>query len=109
MTDGFDHGEKMKMYATPYLIYSNRKLDIPMLSGHTGADLTANNALNAVAQATGFRTTPFMEFLADFHSVAPAYNVRLGLEMTDVLKRFDDALHLITYDRVVGENYSKGK
>ena len=109
VTDGFDQGEKMKMYATPYLIYSNRELDIPMLSGHTGADLTAKNALNAVAQATGFRTTPFMEFLADFHSVAPAYNVRLGLEMTDVLKRFDDALHLITYDRVVGENYSKGK
>ena len=108
-TDGFDHDEAMRIYSTPYLIYANREIAIPMLSGHRDADLTSNNALNAVAQATRFRRTPFMGFLEAFHAAAPAYNVRLGVEMTDELTRFDNALRLITYDRVVGGNYSEGK
>ena len=108
-TDGFDHDEATRIYSTPYLIYSNREIDIPMLSGHKNADLTSNNALNALAQATGFRRTPFMRFLEDFHAVAPAYNVRLGVTMTDELTRFDRALRLLTYDRVVGGNYTEGK
>lgn len=108
-SDGFDHDEAMKIYSTPFLIYSNREIEIPMLSEHKNVDLTANNALNAVAEATGFRRTPFMAFLADFHETAPAYNVRLQADMTDELTAFDRALRLLTYDRVVGKNYSEGK
>lgn len=108
-TDGFDHDEAMKMYSTPYLIYSNREIAIPMLSGRKGADLTANNALNAVAEATGFRRTPLMGFLGDFHDAIPAYNVRLQVSMTDEIAKFDRELRLLTYDRIVGENFTKGK
>ena len=36
-------------------------------------------------------------------------NVRLGLEMTDEIEKYDAYLRLITYDRVCGENRSKEK
>lgn len=104
--DGMTHEELMAMYATPFLIYSNRKLDRGLFEHNTGNIISDYNLLNAVAVSTGFGHTPYMNLLLDFHAVTPIYNVRLGMEVTDSIAPFAGAMEHITYDRVFGRNYS---
>ena len=94
------------MYATPFLIYSNRKLDSGLFSGHKDNRISDYNLLNAVALSTGFSRTPYMNLLLDFYDATPIYNVRLGMEVTDAIAPFARAMEHITYDRVFGKNYS---
>lgn len=104
--DGMTQEELMTMYATPFLIYSNRKLDPGLFAQNSGNRISDYHLLNAVAVSTGFGRTPYMNLLLDFHSVSPIYNVRLGMEVTDAIAPFAKAMEHITYDRVFGENYS---
>ena len=104
--DGLTQDELLTMYATPFLIYSNRKLEGGLFEQNTGNIISDYNLLNAVALSTGFSRTPYMNLLLDFHSVSPIYNVRLGMEVTDAIAPFASAMEHITYDRVFGENYS---
>ena len=104
--DGMTQEELMTMYATPFLIYSNRKLDRGLFDQNTGNIISDYNLLNAVAVSTGFGRTPYMNLLLDFHAVTPIYNVRLGMDVTDTIAPFARAMEHITYDRVFGENFS---
>lgn len=104
--DGLTHEECMTMYATPFLIYSNRTLDSGLFVGNRDNVISDYNLLNAVAVSTGFGRTPYMQLLQDFYDIAPAYNVRLGMERTELIDRFARMMELITYDRVFGHNYT---
>lgn len=104
--DGLTQEELLTMYATPFLIYSNRTLDKGLFASNTENRISDYNLLNAVAMSTGFGRTPYMNLLLDFHSVTPIYNVRLGMEVTDSIAPFTKAMEYMTYDRVFGKNYS---
>ena len=104
--DGLTHEECMTMYATPFLIYSNRPLASGLFPDNRDNVISDYNLLNAVALSTGFRRTPYMQLLEDFYHVTPAYNVRLGMERTAPIDRFAHMMELITYDRVFGHNYT---
>ena len=104
--DGVTHEEAMTMYATPFLIYSNRTLDPGLFSSNRDNVISDFNLLNAVALSTGFGRTAYMQLLLDFYRTTPAYNVRLGLERTESIDRFAHSMELITYDRIFGENYT---
>lgn len=104
--DGLTQEELLTMYATPFLVYSNRKLEPGLFSGRENNRISDYHLLNAVALSTGFARTPYMNLLLDFHAVTPIYNVRLGMEVTDAIAPFASAMEHITYDRVFGKNYS---
>ncbi|MBE6973654.1 MAG: LTA synthase family protein [Ruminococcaceae bacterium] len=104
--DGMTGEELLNMYATPFLIYSNRTLDAGLFEENRGNVISDYNLLNAVAVSTGMARTPYMNLLLDFHTVTPIYNVRLGMEITDAIAPFATAMEHITYDRVFGGNYS---
>lgn len=104
--DGLDEEELSRMYSTPFLIYSNRKLDPGLLTSRTGNRISDYNLLNSVALSTGMARTPYMELLRHFHSVTPIYNVRLGMELTEDIAPFAKSMEYITYDRIFGENYT---
>jgi phosphoglycerol transferase MdoB-like AlkP superfamily enzyme len=108
-SDGFDDEERLKMYSSPFVIYSNRDIDIDLFDGNADNEISSYNVLNAVALATGFHRTPYMNLLLDFYSVAPKYNVRLELDTTDEIDNFSYCMRLITYDRLCGGNYSAEK
>ena len=104
--DGMTQEELLTMYATPFVIYSNRTLDKGLFEGNTDNAISDYNLLNAVALSTGFSRTPYMNLLLDFYSVTPIYNVRLGMEVTNDIAPFARAMEYLTYDRVFGKNYS---
>ena len=104
--DGLDGQELMTMYATPFLIYSNRSLDGGLLTQRTGNMISDYNLLNSVAISTGMPRTPYMRLLEDFYAINPIYNVRLGMELTGDILPFARAMEYITYDRVFGKNYT---
>lgn len=108
-SDGLDEAERQKMFTTPFLIYSNRDIDIEIFENNTDNKISTYNILNAVSLATGFERTPYMNMLLDFYSVAPVYNIRLELPQDPVISYFTNCMRLITYDRLQGKNYSSIK
>lgn len=104
--DGLDAQERAVMYSTPFIIYSNRKLDTGLFDSRTDNRISDYNLLNSVALSTGMARTPYMELLRRFHSVTPIYNVRLGMELTDAIAPFAKSMEYITYDRIFGKNYT---
>lgn len=106
-SDGLDAEERGRLYKTPFVLYSNREIEIDMFPAHTGNEISSFQVLNAVAQATGFRRTAYMNLLLDFYAVAPVYNVRLLIDLSPEAKEFTRYMRLFTYDRVCGGNYSR--
>ena len=104
--DGMTHEELLTMYATPFLIYSNRTLDKGLFESSAGNRISDYNLLNAVAVSTGMSRTPYMNLLLDFYQTTPIYNVRLGMELTEAIAPYAKAMEYLTYDRVFGKNYS---
>lgn len=105
--DGTTTEERQKLYSTPFLIYSNRELEGGLLEHRTGNAISDYNLLNTVAISTGMARTPYMELLADYYRAAPFYNVRLLLPETPEIASFTRAMKLITYDRVLGNGWSR--
>lgn len=106
-TDGMDAAERDILYKTPFVIYANRDIHIPIFGSHTDNQISSFNALNAVALATGFRRTAYMDLLLDFYAAEPVYHIRLMLPSTPEIEKFTRYMRLFTYDRVCGGNYSK--
>jgi hypothetical protein len=104
--DGFDSEEAQKMYSTPFVIYSNRDIDISIFDEHTDNKISPYNMLNAVSLATGFQRTAYMNLLLDFYNVTPMYNVRLKIDSTPDIEKFCEYLQMVTYDRTSGKGYS---
>lgn len=106
-SDGQSRQERMYLFSTPFIIYSNRDVEIPLFQSKQDLEISPYNVLNAVALATGFGRTPYMNFLLDFYDLMPYYNVRLMLDVTDEAQSYIDAIKLITYDRTSGKRYSE--
>lgn len=105
-TDGADTQELLKKYTTPFLIYSNRDLDLGLLPARTGSAISDYHLLNSVALSTGFGRTAYMRLLEDFYRVTPYYNVAMGMEANGKIGHFADAMKYLTYDRVFGRGYT---
>jgi len=92
------------MYSTPFLIYSNHEL-APILP-NTDNHISTYYLLSIMAYQTGFHRTPYMNLLLDYFRRDPFYNARLNLPETDDNRSLANTKRLITYDRLVGRNYS---
>lgn len=101
------HENMLVKYSTPFLIYANRPLTSGLLQPGTDNELSAYYLLTAVAQCTGFQTTPYMERLASLCSAAPVYNSRLNMPMTPELEESIRVRQLVTYDRLLGKGYAE--
>ncbi|MCL2571462.1 MAG: LTA synthase family protein [Defluviitaleaceae bacterium] len=92
------------MYSTPFIIYSNRELTpiIPSTDNH----ISTYYLLSIMAYQTGFHRTPYMNLLLDYFRQIPFHNVRLNLPETDISQSLTRTKRLITYDRLIGREYS---
>ena len=104
--DGYDVDENKFIYSAPYLVYANYDIDFKQLEGH-GNEVSAYYMLSLIAEATGTKMTPYMQFLANGYKDLPCYNVRLGMTLTDKNESFVMAMRHITFDRISGEKYSE--
>jgi len=93
------------MYSTPFVIYSNREL-VPILP-NTGNHISTYHLLSIIAYQTGFRRTPYMNLLLDYFWRVPFHNARLNMPETDDTRSLSNTMRLITYDRLIGQNYSQ--
>jgi len=93
------------MYSTPFIIYSNRDLNpiIPSQDNH----ISTYYLLSILAYQTGFHRTPYMNLLLDFFWQIPFHNVRLQQPETDLTRSLERTKQLMTYDRLVGREYSR--
>lgn len=100
--DNYNFQARKKMYSTPFLFYSNRKLAPGLFAQNTGNELSSYYLLDAAALCTGFQRTPYMNLLLDCYEVAPFYNERLVMDMTSELWESVRARHCVTYERLHG-------
>ncbi len=103
--DGYDETENKFIYSAPYLVYANYDIDFKQLSGGDG-EVSAYYMLSLIAEATGTKMTPYMQFLADGYKTLPCYNVRLGITLSGENESFVLAQRHITFDRISGKKYS---
>ncbi len=99
--------ERMYMYSTPFVLYTNTGAASDMLPEKTGNEISTYYLLEVIARMTGFAETPYMRLLADFYSRVPVYNVRLWpIEVTEDVTALRRMHEVITYDRLLGERWS---
>ena len=92
------------MYSTPFIIYSNREL-APILP-NTGNHISTYYLMSIMAYQTRFHRTPYMNLLLDYFQRVPFHNARLNLPETDDIHSLTNIKRLMTYDRLVGREYS---
>lgn len=109
-TQRLTRAERLATQCTPFLIYSNYELGESSLV-HEGKDneIASYNLMNAAAELIGAPRSEYHQWLADFGLAFPGYNNRMLFPVTDELTEFTDAHRMITYDRVAGKKYSKGR
>ena len=103
INDGYDAAERDFLYATPYIVYSNYGAD---LSVFEDKKISSYYMLSLLADSTGTRRTPYMQYLSNSFLNVPYYNVRLMLEENDATRKLANSMMLITYDRIAGNNYT---
>jgi len=91
-------------YSTPFIIYSNREL-APIIP-NTGNQISTYYLLSIIAYQTGFHRTSYMNLLLDYFEQIPFHNVRLYHPETDIIRSLERTKQLITYDRLIGREYS---
>lgn len=109
-TQRLEKSDREATQQTPFLIYSNFELGESKLV-HEGKDnkLSSYNLMNAAAELIGAPRSEYHQWLADFGLAFPGYNNRMLFPVTDELKAFTEGHRMITYDRVAGKYYSKGR
>lgn len=106
--NSYTYEKRTITYSTPFLVYANFELDPDNGMLNEGKDnrIASYNLMNAVYRMIGAPITQRMEFLKAFHEIAPDYNSRTNVPMTDEIADFADAHMLITYDALRGKNYA---
>ncbi len=106
--DGKSLGNWEKLYSAPFVIYANFPLDDERCMLDIGTDnrISTYNLLNAAAQASDMEQSPYMRLLEDYYKVQPYYNRRLDIPLKEEAVPYNEAMHMITYDRMFGNNYS---
>ena len=97
------------LFSTPFLIYANRPLDLGVFDDYTDNHISIYYLFPALALMTDFHRTPFMNLLLDHHTHVPIHSERLMMEETPDILRLMHMQRLMTYDRLVGNLYSKGR
>ncbi len=96
-----------KTLRVPFLIYGNFDLmEIDMAEQGNKNAISAYNLLNVATELAGAPKTAYMEFLSDYYNETPFYNDRIFVPMTERLEGFVAAHRMLTYDILVGKNYS---
>lgn len=100
---------RMKVYSTPFFIYSNTELEQGLLTSKSDNQISTYCLLEYVAACTGFQQTSYMRLLADMQEVLPYYSSRLNMDssLTEEQSAYLEAQKVITYDRLVGKGYSQ--
>lgn len=106
--DGSSLGNREELYAAPFLIYANFPLDDKRCMLDIGSEnrISTYNLMNAAAQASGMEQLPYMRLLEDFYKAMPYYDVRLDMQLPEEAEPYFNAMKMITYDRIFGNNYS---
>lgn len=98
--------EYEKLYSTPFLVYSNFDTEeSEIITSDPDNKVASYNLMNGVTELIGSPRTSFMEFLSEFHDIAPGYNVRVGDDTDEALKLAEEH-KMLTYDRIFGKKYS---
>ena len=97
------------LFSTPFLIYANRPLNLGIFDDYTDNHISIYYLFPALALMTDFHRTPFMDLLLDHHARVPFHNERLMMEETDDILRLMHMHRLMTYDRLVGNLYSRNR
>lgn len=105
--DGMTTEEYRRMYSTPFLIYANRPMEIPMFAECQGNACSPYHLLNAVALGTGFQRTPYMNFLLDCYYDDPDYNMVVTRYPSPSAGALFKKMKAISYDRTLGKQYSQ--
>lgn len=107
--DYYSVENRMKMFHTPFLVYSNTTLDQGLFTSKLDNQISDIYLMECVAVSTGFQQTPYMEYLADAMEILPIYNVELHMDdmLTEEQKEITAFWKLIAYDRLLGEDYSQ--
>ena len=95
------------LYSSPFLIYSNTGAESGLMTQHRNNQVSSYYLMEMVTEMTGFRQTPYMQLLADWYKKIPYYNIRLELEETPERKALAEMHQYITYDRLMGQGYSR--
>ena len=106
-SDTSTEGRK-KIFSTPFLIYTNQKAEASLLEHGVNNEISDYHLLNAVAVATGFQQTPYMNFLEEMYGVLPYYNAYFSMydDLTKEQRSYASKMGLISYDRICGKHYS---
>ncbi len=109
-TQRLTRAERYATQCTPFLIYSNYELGESSLV-HEGKDneIASYNLLNAAAELIGAPRSEYHQWLEEFGLAFPTYNNRMLIPVNEELQKFINTHRMMTYDRVAGENYSKGR
>ncbi|MCL1858607.1 MAG: LTA synthase family protein [Oscillospiraceae bacterium] len=88
---------KIKLYTTPFIVYSNFKLN----KNAANHDFVASyDLLNLLASLIGSGKTRYMGYLDALREVVPYYNVRLNIKLTTEQKEFLRVQYYATYNAV---------
>jgi phosphoglycerol transferase MdoB-like AlkP superfamily enzyme len=100
---------RMAMYSTPFLVYSNRTLDQGLFTSKSDNQISDSYLLECVAVSSGFQQTPYMTLLGEMVEELPVYNMRLNMDdsLTESQSALVQAQKIITYDRLIGKRYSQ--
>ena len=102
----YTHESQLLLLAAPFLIYANRELASGVFESQRDNHISTYYLLAALAELTGFRRTPYMNLLLDYRTRVPFHNTRLLMPETEEIRSLMRMLQLITYDRLVGNEYS---
>ena len=99
---------RKKIFSTPFLIYTNQKAEAGLLEHGVNNEISDYHLLNAVTAATGFRQTPYMNFLEEMYGILPYYNACLSMDsdLTEEQRSYIRKMERISYDRICGKRYS---
>lgn len=98
-----DTSTRKAMFGTPYLIYAN----YPLQESKDAKEISDYYLLALAAKIGGTDRSAYMNYLLKEMETYPYYNVKLLLPADEGLAALRERQQLLTYDRLVGEQYSK--
>ena len=101
-----DVATRKKMYGTPFVIYGNFELKEGILE-HDGNEMSDYYLLSKAAELSGTKRTAYMNWLLAQYEKVPVLNYRIPVVESEAVTAFRNTHQTFTYDRLVGERYSK--
>ena len=98
-----DEAQAKLMYGTPFVIYAN----YPLSSEKAPTEISDYNLLPLALQLGGVKRSAYMNWQLQQMENVPYYSNLLDFDTTAEKAAFSAAHRLLTYDRLVGEQYSK--